>query len=56
MLLFVFVFVFVLASEHARRSNAPVRFVRDREKRKWLLVLLVLLVFVVVFFVPTYSY
>lgn len=49
----VFVFVFVLASEHARRSNATVRFVRDREKRKWLLVLLVL---VVVFFVPTYSY
>ena len=45
----VFVFVFVLASEHARRSDATVRFVRDREKRKWLLV--------VVFFVPpTYSY
>ena len=47
----VFVFVFVLASEHARRSDATVRFVRDREKRKWLLVLLLL----VVFFVPTYS-
>jgi len=44
----VFVFVFVLASEHARRSDATVRFVRDREKRKWLVV--------VVFFVPpTYS-